>query len=179
MSGVGKTELAMTLKEEMPALLHVDTDEIREFFRPIGYDGQNSDLFQKAASRGFSELFSYALKKNFSLILDSNFANIHVAIKNIERLLNRGYKVMVMYLYDEPKKCFEYAIRREIVTHRKVPEDVFISSNINSYLTVLYIKDHFEDRVVLDFIDFRSGQTYEDIDSKYLKSIIGENFDIQ
>jgi len=45
MSGVGKTELATFLKEENPKLLHIDTDEIREFFRPIGYDGQNSNLY--------------------------------------------------------------------------------------------------------------------------------------
>ena len=54
MSGVGKTELATFLTEQNPNLLHIDTDEIREFFRPIGYDGQNSNLYQKVASRGFS-----------------------------------------------------------------------------------------------------------------------------
>jgi len=66
------------------------------------------------------------------LILDSNFANIDVAIKNIERLLKREYMVNIMYLYNEPDDCYEYATRRELVTHRKVPKDVFIRSNINS-----------------------------------------------
>jgi len=41
--------------------------------KAIGYDGQNSNLFQKAS---FNELFTYALKHKLSLILDSNFANI-------------------------------------------------------------------------------------------------------
>ncbi len=76
MSGVGKTELAIFFTEQNSNLLHIDTDNIREFFRPVGYNGQNSPLFQKAASRGFSELFSYALKKEYSLIMYSNFYNI-------------------------------------------------------------------------------------------------------
>lgn len=179
MSGVGKTELAIFLKEQNPNLLQIDTDEIREFFRPVGYDGQNSTLYQKASSRGFSELFTYALKNNLSLILDSNFANIAVAIKNIERLLKREYMINIMYLYNHPELCFEYATRRELVTHRKVPKEVFIRSNINSYSTVLNIKDMFQDKIVLDFADARNANVYEDIDNKYLKELIGDNFDIE
>jgi len=80
MSDVGKTELATFLKEENPKLLYIDTDDIREFFRSIGYDGQNSNLYQKVASRGFSELFSHSLKKGYSLVMDLNFANIEVIL---------------------------------------------------------------------------------------------------
>ncbi len=178
MSGVGKTELATFLTEQNPNLLHIDTDEIREFFRPVGYDGQNSSLYQKVASRGYSELFSYGLKNRFSLIMDSNFANIEVAIQNIKRLKKKNYSINIMYLYDYPKLCYEYAARREIVTHRKVPKDVFLRSNINSYKTVLEIKERFKNEVRLDFTDYRNGNVYENINSDSLKKLIGDNFDI-
>lgn len=179
MSGVGKTELATFLKEKNPNLLHIDTDEIREFFRPIGYNGQNSDLYQRAASRGFNELFRYALKNGFSLIMDSNFANIDIQIQNITSLLRRDYHVNILYLYNEPDVCYEYATRRELVTHRKVSKDVFIRSNINSYNTVLAIKDFFEEQVYLDFANTSSLNSglYENIDSKQLQKLIGERFD--
>ena len=179
MSGVGKTELAIFLKEEDSSLLHIDTDEIREFFRPIGYDGQNASFYQKASSRGFSELFSYSLKQGYSLIMDSNFANSEVAILNIHRLLKKSYKIKIFYLYDTPELCYEYATRREIVTHRKVPKDVFIRSNINSYKTVLEIKILFKEEVELTFFDNRYGKIYTDIDTVFLKEQLGENFDIQ
>jgi len=179
MSGVGKTELAIFLKENNPNLLHIDTDEIREFFRAIGYNGQNSTLYQKVASRGFNELFKFALKNNFSLIMDSNFANIEIAIQNINSLLKRNYLVNVLYLYNEPDVCYEYATRRELVTHRKVPKDVFIRSNINSYKTVLEIKTLFKEKIVLDFANASKTNSgiYEDIDTETLKNLIGENFD--
>ncbi len=75
MSGVGKTELGVFFKETNPNILHIDTDSIRDFFKPIGYNGQNSNLFQKVASRGFNELFNYALKQGYS-IFEENI-NLH------------------------------------------------------------------------------------------------------
>ena len=177
MSGVGKTEFGIFFKERNPDFLHIDTDDIRDFFKPVGYDGQNSNIFQKVASRGFNELFNYSLKQEYSIILDSNLSNISQAIQNIERLLKRGYNIQIYYLYNNPKVCFEYATRREIVTHRKVPKDVFIKSNINSYNTILEIKLIFKDSINLHFIDKRTNTFYQNIDGEFVKNKIGEDFD--
>lgn len=177
MSGVGKTELGIFFKENNSGILHIDTDNIREFFKPVGYDGQNSNSFQKVASRGFNELFNYALKQKYSIILDSNLSNINLATQNIERLLKRGYNVDIYYLYNYPKVCFEYATRREVVTHRKVPKEVFIKSNINSYNTVLEIKSIFKNSINLHLIDKRDDSFYKDIDNNFIKDKIGEYFE--
>jgi len=176
MSGVGKTEYAISLKENMPFLVHIDTDDIREFFRAHGYNGNNSSLYQKASSKGFDFLFNEVLKKNYSLILDSNFASISKATQNVERLLKRDYNVNIIYLYDDPQKCFEYAALRETVTHRKVPLDVFKKSNINSYKTVIKIKELFEDEIILDFVDARNSMMYENTDITTIEKCIGENY---
>ncbi|WP_313957451.1 zeta toxin family protein [Aliarcobacter cryaerophilus] len=158
-------------------ILHIDTDEIRNFFEPIGYDGQNSNAFQKVASRGFNELFNFAIKNNYSMILDSNFSNVSQAIQNIERLLKRGYNISIYYIYNDPKVCFEYATRREIVTHRKVPKDVFVRSNENSYRTVLEIKNIFKEKLTLNLIDKRDDSFYNDVDENFLKIKLGEYFE--
>jgi hypothetical protein len=129
MSGVGKTEFGIFLKETNPNLLHIDTDMIRDFFKPVGYDGNNADLFQKPASKGFSKLF-------------------------------------------------DYAIKREVVTKRKVPYDIFVKSDINSYKTVIELKNIFKDDIILHYIDKKNDLTYENIDSDFLKSQIGGYFEI-
>ncbi|WP_165785210.1 zeta toxin family protein [Aliarcobacter cryaerophilus] len=179
MSGVGKTELSIFFKETNPNFLHIDTDTIRDFFKPVGYDGQNSDLFQKASSRGFNELFNYSLKQGFSIILDSNLSNVDLASQNIERLIKRCYNVDIYYLYNDPKVCFEYATRREVVTHRKVPKDVFIKSNINSYNTVLELKLIFQESINLHFIDKTNDSFYKNVDDAFIINKIGENFEIR
>ena len=178
MSGVGKTELGIFFKENNPDILHIDTDNIREFFKPVGYDGQNSDVFQKVASRGFNELFNYALKKGYSIILDSNLSNVNLAIQNIERLAKRGYNIHIYYLYNYPKVCFEYATRREVVTHRKVSKEVFVKSNFNSYNTALEIKSLFKESINLHFIDKRNDTFYQNIDDNFIKNKIGVDFEI-
>ena len=178
MSGVGKTELGIFFKENNPDILHIDTDNIREFFKPVGYDGQNSDVFQKVASRGFNGLFNYTLKKGYSIILDSNLSNVNLAIQNIERLAKRGYNIHIYYLYNYPKVCFEYATRREVVTHRKVSKEVFVKSNFNSYNTVLEIKSLFKESINLHFIDKRNDTFYQNIDDNFIKNKIGVDFEI-
>ena len=178
MSGVGKTEFGIFFKERNPDFLHIDTDDIRDFFKPVGYDGQNSNIFQKVASRGFNELFNYAIKNSYSMILDSNFSSVSQAIQNIERLLKRGYNISIYYIYNDPKVCFEYATRREVVTHRKVPKEIFVKSNFNSYNTVLEIKSLFKESINLHFIDKRNDTFYQNIDDNFIKNKIGVDFEI-
>ena len=178
MSGAGKTELAISLKEKDSTLLHIDTDDIRDFFKPIGYDGSNSDLYQKAASRGFGKLFDYAIRQGFSLIMDSNLAYEKIAIQNIERLLKRSYHVEIYYLYDDPVKCYEYAVRREMVTHRKVSEDVLWRTNVGSYRTVIEIKKMYQEKIILNFIDRQNEKVYDNISFDTLIKLVGDEFDI-
>ena len=177
MSGVGKTEFSEFLKEINPNLLHIDTDRIRDFFISVGYDGQNSDVFQKPASKGFSKLFDYAIKKGYSLILDSNLSHIGKATENIDRLLNKGYKVELYYLYNTPEICYQYAVKREIITNRKVPYSVFIKSNIDSYKTIMELKKQYNDKIVLHFFDKKSNIIYENISYNELNTKIGVYFD--
>ena len=112
------------------------------------------------------------------MILDSNLSSVGQAVQNIERLLKRGYDIHIYYLYNNPKVCFEYATRREVVTHRRVPKDVFVRSNENSYATVLEIKSMFQEKVVLNFLDKRDDTFYQNIDEGFLKAKIGGNFEI-
>lgn len=177
MSGVGKTEFSQFLKENNKDLLHIDTDTIREYFKPVGYDGQNSNLFQKPASKGFSKLFDYAIKNKLSLILDSNLSNILQAVDNIERLLNKNYKIEIFYLYNNPTICYQYAIKREVITNRKVPYDIFVTSNINSYKTVLELKNIFDDKIILHYIDKKTDIIHKDITIEKLKKEVGVYFD--
>lgn len=111
------------------------------------------------------------------MILDSNLASKTQAKQNIERLLKRGYNINIMYLYNNPLKCFKYATEREVVTHRRVPKDVFIRSNENSYQTIIEIKSLFKEKVTLNFIDKRDDSYHQNIDEFFLQEEIGEYFE--
>lgn len=165
-SGAGKTEYAISRKEKEPFLLHMDIDEIRDFFSPIGYDGSNSSDYQKPASKGINWLFDRATKKGYSFILDSNFAETTIAQSNIQRLLDKGYVIEINYIFRDIQKSFEFAKKRESITKRKVPLDVVKSSFKNSFDTTLLIKSIFKDAIILNIFDRENDIIYEDVDEK-------------
>jgi len=165
-SGAGKTEYAISRKEKEPFLLHMDIDDIRDFFSSIGYNGSNSSDYQRPASKGVNWLFDRAAKKGYSFILDSNFAEATIAQSNIQRLLDKGYVIEINYIFRNIQKSFEFAKKRESITKRRVPLEVVKSSFKNSFDTTLLIKSIFQDAIILNIFDRENDIIHEDIDEK-------------
>ena len=163
-SGAGKTEYAISRKEKEPFLLHMDIDDIRDFFTPIGYNGTNSSDYQRPASKGVNWLFDRASKKGYSFILDSNFAEATIAQSNIQRLLDKGYVVEINYIFRNIQKSFEFAKKREFITKRRVPLGKVQSSFKNSFDTTLFIKKAFKETIILNLIDRENDTIHSDID---------------
>lgn len=162
--GAGKTEYAISRKAKEPFLLHIDIDEIRDFFTPIGYNGTNSSDYQRPSSKGVNWIFDRATKKGYSFILDSNFAESSIAQSNIQRLLDKEYVIEINYIFRNIEKSFEFAKKRESITKRKVPLEVVKSSFKNSFDTTLFIKSIFKETIILNLIDRENDIIHEDID---------------
>ncbi len=173
-SGAGKTEYAISRKEKETFLLHLDIDEVREFFSPIGYNGTNSSDYQKPASKGVNWLFDRASKKGYSLILDSNFAEATIAQSNIQRLLDKEYVIEINYIFRDLNKSYEFAKKRENITKRKVPMEVVQNSFKNSFDTTLLIKSIFKDAIILNLIDRENDIIHEDIDEHNFFDLLKE-----
>ncbi len=163
-SGAGKTEYAIDRKRKEPFLLHIDIDSVRDFFEPMGYNGSNADEYQKPSSKGVNWLFDRATKKGYSLIMDSNFAEITIAQNNIERLLSKGYVVEINYIFRDLQESFEFAMKRESITKRKVPMEIVLRSFKNSFDTTLLIKKTHGRNIILNLIDRQNDTIYLDID---------------
>jgi len=172
-SGSGKTEFAEFILEQENNLIHLDIDSIREYFSSIGYNGSNSKLFQKPSSWGVHFLFDEAVKKRgLSIIMDSNFSSFELANRNIKSLIKRGYNIEVYYIYDDLKKCFLYTKKRETITKRTVPEDVFFNSVIKSRETVIKIKKEYGSSITLNLIDKTTNSEYMDVSVDLFENII-------
>jgi len=151
-------------------ILQLDIDTIRDFFKSVGYDGKNSDLFQKPASWGVQFLFDEAVKsRGLSLIVDSNLSHLQTAKENMLKLLKEDYKIEIFYIYNELEKCFLYTKKRESVTNRLVPEDVFLTRSVRAQ-----IKKLFEHNISLHVINKRDNSYYKDVSYEKFKNIIPE-----
>lgn len=156
-------------------LVHLDIDNVRTFFTSVGYNGSNSDIFQKPASWGVQFLFDEAIKtRNLSLAIDSNLSHFQTAKENMIKLLKQNYKVEIFYVYNDLEKCFLYTKKRESVTNRTVPENVFFTSVVQSRNTTFEIKKLFSNDITLNVIDKRDNSYYENISFDRFKEIIPE-----
>ena len=173
-SGAGKTEYAISRKEKEPFLLHMDIDEVRNFFSSVGYNGTNSSDYQRPSSKGVNWIFDRATKKGYSFILDSNFAESSIAQSNIQRLLDKEYVIEINYIFRNTEKSFEFAKKRESITKRKVPLEVVKSSFKNSFDTTLFIKSIFKETIILNLIDRENDIIHEDIDENQFFDFLKE-----
>lgn len=172
-SGAGKTEFVQEILNIESDLVHLDIDEIRNFFTEIGYDGSNSDLFQKPSSYGVQYLFEEIVKfRELSFVLDSNLAKFQTAQENIKKLLDKGYTIEIFYIYNDLQSCFLYTKKREQVTKRTVPEDVFLKNALESRSTTYKLKKLFGDKIALNVVDKKNDNYYENVTYDQFDSVI-------
>jgi predicted ABC-type ATPase len=154
--GAGKTETARRMirdfsSESGQKLVHIENDELRKEFED--YNGQNSPLFQRAATLLVEAIHDRALKQGVSFILDSTLSSFDKAKSNIERSLKRNRYVLIIFVYQSPEQAWKFVKAREGTEGRRVPEEVFVKQFLGSQIVVSELKKYFGDRVNLTFIE--------------------------
>ncbi|MBI5742503.1 MAG: zeta toxin family protein [Candidatus Niyogibacteria bacterium] len=148
--GAGKTEISKRFIDRFKQKpIRIDADEIRTVC--INYAGANAHIFQKAATKGVNILYDYALHHNINVILDGTFAYAE-SLKNIERSLNRGRKIEILFVYQNPLQAWEFTKKREAIEHRQVSKEVFIDAFFKSRENVNKAKEYFGNNIELNII---------------------------
>ncbi len=159
--GAGKTEISKSFARRFKdAPVRIDADEIRSVC--AGYSGENAHLFQKAANKGVNFLYDYALHNSINCIMDGTFAYAD-AEKNVQRSLDRGRKVEIWFVYQDPIRAWEFTKAREARESRRVSKEVFIRAFFESRMNAKLVKERFGTRVELNILmkDYDAGS--EDI----------------
>ncbi|MBL4743407.1 MAG: zeta toxin family protein [Cycloclasticus sp.] len=155
--GAGKTETSIQLIKNASAstsenlkVLRIDADELRTRFE--GYDGCNSSLFQAPVSILVEKIHDFALKNSQSFVLDGTLSNYEIAKSNIERSLNKGRVILIIYVYQDPKQAWAFVKAREKIEGRKVTLDTFITQYFTARHVVNKIKKVFKKSVKVDLL---------------------------
>ena len=165
--GAGKTEFSRRFIEKQvsngsSSIVRIDPDSIREHIPQ--YIGGNAYVFQRAVSWGVDKLHEYVLKKKKHFILDGTFSNEARSRENVKRSLNRGRKVLVLYVYQDPLVAWDFTKAREKIEGRKIPKESFIDQLFGAREVVKSVKKDFGKKVSLSFLekDYRN----DDLDFK-------------
>jgi len=177
--GAGKTEFSKTfidsLIKETPSirLVRIDPDEIRDLIPQ--YKGGNAYQVQGAAALGVQKLFDYVQEKKLNALVDGTFWDLEIEKKNIDRALNKGREVGVIYVYQDPLIAWDFTKKREVVEGRKVTKEFFIRSFFLARLNVREVKRIYKGKITVNLImkDYKNEveNVYLDIADvdKYLK----------
>lgn len=144
--GAGKTEVATGLAEIFKNVVIIDADVFRSCFP--GYNGHNSDEFQKGSSLMVEYALDYVLKKGYSFILDGTFA-IDKSVENIQRALKRNYNTSIYYVYQDPLIAWDFTQKRKKREGRYVPKERFINAYFKSRKNIQKVSRTLDDSVEL------------------------------
>ncbi|WP_341476994.1 zeta toxin family protein [Pseudomonas viridiflava] len=124
--GAGKTEASIALLNlfTSSSILRIDPDELRAEFDL--YTGGNAYLFQGGISILISKIIDLALSQQQSFLLDGTLAKIDIARSNVERSLEKGRYVQVLYVYQNPLLAWEFVKAREQAEGRRILADHFV-----------------------------------------------------
>ena len=151
--GAGKTEASKALlsrytNEQM--VLRIDQDELRECFED--YNGDNSWLFQSAATILVDKIHDLALDQCQSFILDSTLSSYDKAKGNIKRSLKRERFVQLIYVYQDPCFAWNFVLAREKVEGRRVLKERFIDQYYAARDVVNKLKLEFGKAIEVDLL---------------------------
>jgi UDP-N-acetylglucosamine kinase len=169
--GAGKTEVSKAFMARFNDLpIRIDADDIRTFCP--GYEGQSAHLYQKAANKGINILYDYALKNGINCILDGTFAYA-LAEENIQRSIDKGRRIEVWFVYQDPQKAWEFTKVRELKEKRHVSKETFIKGFIGSRDNAIFVKNRFGKDIMLNLL----VKDYEDNHEEFQLNITGVELD--
>jgi hypothetical protein len=150
--GAGKTEYSINFIGSLPGnnFLRIDADELRE--KCPGYQGINSHLFQAAASIGVDKLYDYSLKNKINVLLDGTFSNYEKSRQNIKRAIDKGRRVRIFYIYQNPERAWDFTKKREKLEKRRITKEIFARDFILAKNNVNSIKKEFGKLVILTVV---------------------------
>ena len=148
--GAGKTEASKALLQEKGEVLRIDPDDLRAEIP--GYQGSNARLVQRAVSVLVECIHDFALRQKQSFLLDGTLSKYDVAEKNVQRSLDKGRFVQILYVYQEPLFAWRFVLARELSEGRNIPPDQFVDQFFKSREVVQDLKVKFKQEVKVDVL---------------------------
>ncbi len=150
--GAGKTESSRNLLRRFSkdSILRIDSDDLRTEFSE--YTGLNSSAFQAATSIIADKMQDLAIEQDQSYIFDGTLTNLERSRENIERNIQHGRSVFVLYVYQDPCQAWKFVQARELRDGRHVPKEAFIAQYFYARENVNTLKKEFENQLHVDLI---------------------------
>jgi len=168
--GAGKTEFTKGWVENSGLkVVRLDMDEIASQIET--YSPAKADRFRKSVSTLLSCVYDKVIKDRYNFVMDGTFGS-GIAIQDVRRAIKRGYRIKVMYIYQDPKIAWEFTQAREKVEHRAINFQGFIEAYYRILDNLKRLDDFVDDGVSVDLVIKNAQNKVERIvDGVFMKDI--------
>ena len=176
--GAGKTETVrrLNLKENFIIL---EADEIRvlnpHYKKTEGEKKGNAHLIQKAAGKGLEHCRKHCIENEIAFVQDTTLSN-RGSMDLIKKLFNKGWDISIIFIYQDPKKAWEFTKAREEKEGRNIPKNDFADSFANIVNNIKKIQKKYpEIRVILNIKDGIKVTKHTELKGKSVESVFASN----
>lgn len=133
--GAGKTEFLDTIAEALAAkkfdpFVRIDLDEIVSVYP--NYTPKDYYKFRSQGNLVLARTIDEARRGRYNMLIDGTFSGLSGAsVGTIGKLLDKGYRVNMVYMYDTPESAWYYTEKRKIKTGRAVDRNGFMQAGEN------------------------------------------------
>ncbi len=180
--GAGKTEFSRCLIRDKFGLdttliVRIDPDEIRLTI-PSYIEGK-AELFNRATNKGVEILIDHCFdrKKDKSFLLDGTLSNYEIAVRNIDRALDRKRKVLIYFVYKDPVVAWDFTQKREKIEGRNIPKEGFIYQYFGSMNTINSLKSNYGNRIQVDLVQLSTPSDIKPLMTDYKFNFNIDNID--
>lgn len=130
--GAGKTEYLDSITEKLAAnnydkFVRIDLDQIVTIYPD--YTPKTYSKFRGQGTTVLARCVDELKKGNYNMMIDGTFSGKSgSSLSNVKKLIEKGYIVLVMYMYDKPETAWRYTQLREMETERGIDIQGFIES---------------------------------------------------
>ncbi len=147
--GAGKTEFTKSLiRLSNLNVVRLDMDEIAT--KIDGYSPEIADRYRAGASALLNKTYDIVVKRGIDFIMDGTFSS-KSALFDVRRAISHGYKVKIIYIFQDPKIAWNFTLAREKVEHRAIAIDGFIDSYFKITKNIKDVKIEC-DKIILDVV---------------------------
>jgi len=124
--GAGKTEFIRRLLSDDQKVWYyiLDLDEIRSWMP--WYKWKYAEKYTQWAIKILEMLIDDCIHNEYPFVLDGTFTSTKAMERNIERLINKSYKIGVFYIHTVPELAWLYTLYRWKDEWRLIPVSRFI-----------------------------------------------------
>lgn len=148
--GAGKTEFLDSTVEQLDAegqrneFVRIDLDQIVTIYP--GYTPKTYAKYRNQGNNVLARCVDELRHRRYNMMIDGTFSGESgSSVRNVEKLLTAGYRVVMVYMYDKPEIAWKYTQLREIETDRGIDREGFINSCKNITTNLLEAMAQFKD----------------------------------